>query len=84
MSPTPELNNMMKKKPNQAVKHTKLNLTTNIEGLLKRIEKESQTGLLIDLIILIQYACLKAIKAFYMVTHDTPKPRKIRKKDANC
>lgn len=74
------LNNMMKKKPDQAIKHVKLNLTTRTEGLLRRVEKEKQGGLLIDLFTLIQNECAEAIKGIYKVAHDTPKPKRPRKR----
>lgn len=80
---TKQINNMMKKKPDQAVKHVKLNLTAKTEGLLKRVEKEKQGGLLIDLFTLIQNECAEAIKGIYMVAHDTPKPKRPRKRVGN-
>ena len=74
------LNNMMKEKPDQAIRHIKLNYSGNIEGLLLKIEKEKQPGLILDYIILVQEECSKAIRGLARIMYDKNPTKKDYKK----
>ena len=71
-------NNHEKKEPDEAIKHIKRNLTANIQGILKRIEKEKQIGFLLDYLKLINEECLEAMIDLHLVTRNgkTKRPGK--------
>ena len=59
--------------------HIRRNLTTNIEGLLRRIEKEDQPGFLVDLIHEIQKICYTGIKDLFLFMSNNKKSSKSKR-----
>jgi len=68
-----EINNHEKKEPDEAIKHIKRKLTANIQGLLKRIEKEKEIGFIADLMHEIQKTCYDNIKQLCLAMYDDNK-----------